>query len=95
MNENNGLPAGIIPLSIPVQSIPAIWIRPPVGKETCPHTGLKHAAFYLQFCKCPRIRNARMGKGEKRGTRLLYLPDIMAELERIAAQTAIEEGRQG
>lgn len=73
--------------------IPAIWIRPPVGKDTCPHTGLKHAAFYLQFCKCPRIKQARMGKGPVRGTRLLWLPDVMAEIGRIAQSTARQEGR--
>jgi hypothetical protein len=60
------------------------WVRPPVGKAVCPVTGLKHAAFYRQFVGNPRIRQARVGTGRERGTRLLWLPDIHRELCRLA-----------
>lgn len=68
------------------EAAPAIWIRPPIQskRETCPHTGLGHSAFYGHFVGNPRIRQARLGTGRARGTRLLWLPDIYAELERMA-----------
>lgn len=61
------------------------WIRPPVGRAACPYTGLKHAGFYRELVGNPRIRQARMGTG-KRGTRLLWLPDVHAEINRRAEQ---------
>lgn len=62
------------------------WIRPPSGGNACPHTGLKHAAFYREFVGNPRIRQARMGEGRNRGTRLLWLPDVHAEIHRRASE---------
>lgn len=68
-------------------SAPAIWIRPPIqGKGPCPHTDLQHAAFYRHFVGNPRIRQARMGTGRERGTRLLWLPDVYAEIARRAEE---------
>ena len=68
----------------------ARWVRPPIQKpgeeSVCPYTGLKHAAFYSAFCRNPRIKQVRLGTGKTRGTRLLWLPDIYAELNRIADQ---------
>ena len=72
----------------PSATAPAIWIRPPIQsrREKCPYTHLGHAAFYAAFVGNPRIRQARMGKGRERGTRLLWLPDIFRELERMAKE---------
>ena len=64
------------------------WIRPPAGGNACPHTGLKHAAFYREFVGNPRIRQARMGTGRDRGTRLLLLSDVHAEILRRANEQA-------
>jgi hypothetical protein len=64
---------------------PQRWITPPRGLDSCPWTGLKHGSFYGAFVNCPRIRQARMGTGRNRGTRLLWLPDVFAEIERRAA----------
>lgn len=64
------------------------WIRPPSGGEACPYTGLKHAAFYREFVGNPRIRQARMGTGKDRGTRLLLLSDVHAEILRRANEQA-------
>lgn len=63
---------------------PSIWVRSPVGKATCAYTGLRHAQFYAEFYRNPRIRQCRLGRGKSRGTRLLWLPDIYAELSRRA-----------
>jgi hypothetical protein len=70
----------------PAEAAPQIWIRPPIQskRETCAYTGLGHSAFYGHFVGNPRIRQARMGAGKARGTRLLWLPDIFAELARMA-----------
>lgn len=66
------------------------WIRPPAGGTACPFTGLRHASFYREFVGCPRIRQARMGAGKNRGTRLLWLPDIHAEITRRTEAQAAE-----
>ncbi|MCC5805568.1 MAG: hypothetical protein JJU00_04485 [Opitutales bacterium] len=72
-----------------------IWVRPPKQSEgACPHTGLKHAAFYRHFVGNPRIRQARMGTGRERGTRLLWLPDVYAEILR-RAETQRESEKRG
>jgi hypothetical protein len=71
----------------PSEAAPPIWIRPPLQKEgRCPYTGMRHGGFYQNFADHPRIRQARMGTGKERGTRLFWLPDIYAEIERIADQ---------
>lgn len=67
---------------------PARWITPPRGRDACPHTGLRHASFYNAFAHNPRIRQARMGTGKQRGTRLLWLPDVFAEIQRRAQEQA-------
>lgn len=67
------------------------WIRPPIGNKTCPCTGLRHAKFYAQFVGNPRIRQCRLGTGKTRGTRLVFLPDVLAELDRLAK----EQGTSG
>ena len=69
----------------------AIWIRPPVGRDVCRFTGLRHAKFYAEFCRNPRIRQVRLGTGTARGTRLLWLPDIYAELHRRAHEQAVND----
>jgi hypothetical protein len=80
--------------SDPAAVAPPIWVRPPKQSEPpCPHTGLRHAAFYSTFVGCPRIRQARMGKGRDRGTRLLWLPDVFAEIARRAEEQANEGGQ--
>tara|TARA_R110002153_G_scaffold58306_1_gene159932 strand:- start:7333 stop:7632 length:300 start_codon:yes stop_codon:yes gene_type:complete len=60
------------------------WIRPPLAGKACPYTGMKHAAFYREFVGCSRIRQAKMGTSQNRGTRLLWLPDIHREIHRRA-----------
>jgi len=72
----------------PSASAPAIWIRPPIQsrKQVCPYTQLSHGSFYGILVGNPRIRQARLGKGRERGQRLLWLPDVYAELERISAE---------
>lgn len=78
----------VIPPS-PAEAAEPIWIRPPLQKEgRCPYTGLRHGSFYQSFADHPRIRQARMGVGKKRGTRLFWLPDIYAEIEKIAKSQA-------
>jgi hypothetical protein len=67
------------------------WITPPRGRDACPYTGLRHASFYNAFCNNARIRQARMGTGRQRGTRLLWLPDVFAEVNR-RAMSQVEGG---
>lgn len=62
----------------------ATWITPPVGKDTCPYTGLKHGKFYAEFCGNPEIHQLRTGTGKNRGKRVFYLPDIHDYLMRRA-----------
>lgn len=62
---------------------PAKWIRLPT-RGRCPHTGLSRAAYY-ELIKASRIRTANLKKpGALRGTRLIWLPSIMAYLDRFA-----------
>ena len=69
----------------PAASAPEKWIRPPVGREPCPYTGLRHTQFYRQFVGNRRIRQAVMSDAQStRGTRVLWLPDVMAEMFRRA-----------
>ena len=76
--------------NVPAMNSIARWVRPPIQKpgeeSVCPYTGLKHAAFYSAFCRNPRIKQVRLGTGKIRGTRLLWLPDIYIELNRLADQ---------
>lgn len=69
-----------------INSVPAIWIRPPIGKSVCPYTHLRHAQFNNEFVGNPRIRQCRLGAGRTRGTRLIYLPDVLRELYRLARE---------
>ena len=65
------------------EKYPAKWIRLPT-RGRCPHTGLSRAAFY-ELIKANRIRTANLKKpGALRGTRLIWLPSIMAYLDRFA-----------
>lgn len=82
-----GIDSATTAAAAPSATAPAIWIRPPIQskREACPYTHLGHGAFYGHFVGNPRIRQARLGKGRERGTRLLWLPDVYAELERMAA----------
>ena len=64
------------------------WIRPPLTGQRCPHTGLTRASFYRELIACSRIRQAKMGTGRDRGTRLLWLPDVHREIHRRAAAQA-------
>jgi hypothetical protein len=72
-------------------AVPAIWIRPPKGSEPCPHTGTRHGTFYRVFVGNPRIRQCITAEGKRKGTRLLWLPDIHAELNRLADSQARKE----
>lgn len=63
---------------------PAIWIRPPRGSDYCPYTGMRHGTFYRVLIGNPRIRQCHTAEGKKRGTRLLWLPDVHAELIRLS-----------
>ena len=59
------------------------WIRLPT-RGHCPHTGLSRAAYY-ELIKANKIRTANLKKpGALRGTRLVWLPSIMAYLDRFA-----------
>jgi hypothetical protein len=67
---------------------PAKWIRLPV-RGRCPHTGLSRAAYY-ELIKANRIRTANLRKpGALRGTRLVWLPSIMAYLDRFATDGTV------
>ena len=62
---------------------PAIWIRLPVQGH-CPHSGLSRATYY-ELIKDGRIRSANLRKpGALRGIRLVWLPSVMAYLDRFA-----------
>lgn len=61
----------------------AKWIRLPV-RGHCPHTGLSRAAYY-ELIQANKIRTASLRRpGALRGTRLVWLPSIMAYLDRFA-----------
>ncbi len=72
-------------------AVPAIWIRPPRGKDPCPFTSTRHGTFYRVFVGNPRIRQCFTAEGKRKGTRLLWLPDVHAELTRLAKQQAGKE----
>lgn len=63
---------------------PPKWIRLPT-RGHCPHTGLSRAAFY-ELIKANKIRTASLKKpGTVRGARLVWLPSVMAHLEKFAS----------
>ena len=63
------------------EGYPQKWIRLPT-KGHCPHTGLSRAAFY-ELIKANQIKSACLKKpGALRGIRLVWLPSVMAYLER-------------
>ena len=63
---------------------PAKWIRLPT-RGHCPHTGLTRGAFY-ELIRANKIRTASLKKpGAMRGTRLVWLPSLMAHLEKFAS----------
>lgn len=65
------------------EKYPLKWIRLPT-RGHCPHTGLSRAAYY-ELIKANKIRTANIRKpGALRGTRLVWLPSIMAYLDRFA-----------
>ena len=71
------------PAPIGEDTYPAKWIRLPT-RGHCPHTGLSRA-FYYELIKDNRIRTASLKKpGALRGTRLVWLPSVMAYLDRFA-----------
>lgn len=78
----------------PQHIVPQVWIRPPIQSrgEKCPYTGLGHSSFYRYFVRNPRVRQSRMGSGEKRGIRLLWLPDVFAEINRKTNE--VKNGKQ-
>lgn len=65
------------------EKYPLKWIRIPT-RGHCPHAGLSRAAYY-ELIKANKIRTANIRKpGALRGTRLVWLPSIMAYLDRFA-----------
>ena len=61
----------------------AKWIRLPV-RGHCPYTGLCRATFY-ELIKANKIRTANLRRpGTLTGVRLVWLPSIMAYLDRFA-----------
>jgi predicted DNA-binding transcriptional regulator AlpA len=63
---------------------PPKWIRLPM-RGHCPHTGLSRAAFY-ELIKTNKIRTASLKKpGALRGARLVWLPSVMAYVEKFAS----------
>ncbi len=66
------------------EKYPGKWIRLPM-RGHCPHTGLSRAAFY-ELIKTNKIRTASLKKpGTVRGARLIWLPSVMAYLEKYAS----------
>jgi hypothetical protein len=62
---------------------PARWIRVPT-RGHCPHAGLSRAAYY-ELIKDGKIRSASVRRpGALRGMRLVWLPSVMAYLDRFA-----------
>ena len=60
------------------------WIRLPTHGH-CPFTGLSRAAYY-QLISAGTIRSACLrAPGALRGTRLIWLPSVMAYIERFAS----------
>lgn len=65
------------------ETYPPRWIRLPT-RGRCPYTGLSRAAYY-ELIQANRIRTANLKKpGALRGMRLVWLPSIMAYLDRFA-----------
>ena len=69
---------------------PNIWIRPPKQGQDFLPVPISPSQFHRKFILNPRVRQCHLGTDSK-GTRLLWLPDILAELNRLA----IEQGTPG
>jgi hypothetical protein len=60
---------------------PEIWIRLPT-KGQCPRTGLSRAKFY-ELINAGKIKSASLkDPGKLTGVRLVWLPSVMAYIER-------------
>jgi hypothetical protein len=72
--------------------IPAIWIKPPTGKEICPWTSLSRQGFYkaLALGGASIKTLALRAPGQARGPRLVWLPDLHAALVAMARAQAGE-----
>lgn len=64
----------------------ARWIPAPQGSAICPYTGMKHGTFYRNYHGNRNVKQVSLAKGRKRGKRLFWLPDLLAELDRLAAE---------
>jgi hypothetical protein len=69
-------------------SVPARYIRIPPSGTNCPWTALSHAGFYNLLTRAgPEIKTVSLKRpGEKRGTRLVFLPSVMAYLNSLPSQ---------
>lgn len=57
------------------------WIRLPV-RGYCPHTGLSRAHYY-RWITAGKIKSANLRQpGHLRGVRVVWLPSVLAEIER-------------
>lgn len=89
MNATSIPPEPIPTETTHAESIPAIWIRPPRGKEPCPHTGLRHGTFYRLLVGNSKIRQCVACEGvTRKGTRLLWFPDAHGYLMGLANEQA-------
>lgn len=72
-------------------AFPSIWIRLP-GRGHCPYTGLTRP-FYYQLIADGVIRSACLRKpGALRGTRLVWLPSVLAHIEKHIDTVGAEGG---
>ena len=63
---------------------PNRWIRIPT-RGHCPHAGISRGAYY-DLIKANKIRTASLRRpGAVRGMRLVWLPSIMAYLDKFAS----------
>lgn len=66
------------------EKYPGIWIRLPT-RGHCPRTGITRAMFY-QLIQAGKIRSANLRRpGALRGVRLVWLPSVMAYLDKFAS----------
>lgn len=71
---------------------PQKWIRIP-GRGCCPDTGLTRGTFY-DLIHRGQIRSASLRRpGTVRGTRVIWLPSVLALLDRLADHG--EDGKAG
>jgi hypothetical protein len=94
--SNPGLDTPVAAYPTPT-TVPTCWIRPPINKETCEHTGLSHGSFYGKVLGGPFshsvIHVSMREQTETRGTQLIYLPSLHRLLLALATETSNEVRR--